>query len=579
MNKKAQQPNTCVIYCRVSSKKQAQQGDSLEKQAKKCAIEAKRRGLKVVHRPFEEPFTGRADSRPVFDEMLEYLIINKGKIGYLLFLEIGRASRGGDEGYTGFDRAIRGLGVQIIDAYGIIQPEKNLLEEYGDIADYDWAKRRPSKSSEIMYAEMKKQEVDDMLVRLIGRQIDLTQAGYWIGHYPFGFRTHTERDSMGSGKKRTILVPDEKEAKHIKEMYRLRVEGIFSDKEIVKKINEDGYRSRVRKKWDKLGMNVIGKTGGNKLTEKKLDTYMKTPIYAGIMRKKWTHQIPIKAQFEGLISLEDWNLANKGKVYIEKLSDDEYKWLENLDTKKRVKTKVSPLYPYKHVIKCPKCQNNFWASAPKGKSKKGFPMYHCSGNRNGKPKHPQFSVPASEFNDVIEQYVRGISFDKDSRNAFEAIFKDAYQRKHKNQISVSQQKAQEVKEMKTRLQHLYEKHERAMSEVVERKLEKQIEELDEKIKQAETDRNQSEAIEHDFVTYLKIAKHLLEHPAEILLKPRKKEDQQAIWSLVFEELPTYDDITTGTPKLSLCFNTKGTLSDASGGVVGDEGFEPPTFAV
>ena len=572
---KNQKPKTCVIYCRVSSKKQAQEGDSLKKQARQCSEEAKRRGLKVVHVPFEEPFTGRAESRPVFDDMLSYLIQNKDKVGYLLFLEIGRASRGGNDGYTGFDKAIRGLGVEIIDVFGIIQPEKNLLEEYGDIANYSWAKQRPSKASELVYAEMKQQEVNTMLVRLIGSEIDLTQQGYWIGTYPYGFVTKKQKGM----KKRTILVPDESEAPFIREIFQLRAEGILNDAQIVDKVNKLGYRSRVRNKWDKLGVKVVGKTGGKKLEVEQMKKYLEMPIYAGIMKKKWTHELPIKAQFDGLISLEIWNKANKGRVYIEDLGNDEYQWIKNFDEGKRVKTKVSSEYPYKHVIKCPLCRKNFWASASTGKSGQKFPKYHCTGMFKKKSTHTQYSVPADEFNKTIEDFVKGLTFTNDYREGFELVMKDVYQKKHKEQIKTSKDIARTIQDKRTELETLYEKLERATKEIVERRLEEKIENLDTEIKKLEKERNQSEATEHDFMSYLKHALHLLAHPGEILLKPRKKEEQQAIWSLVFEELPTYEEIKTGTPKLSLCFNVKSTSKSASHDVVGDKGLEPLTYPV
>ena len=53
----------------------------------------------------------------------------------------------------------------------------------------------------------------------------------------------------------------------------------------------------------------------------------------------------------------------------------------------------------------------------------------------------------------------------------------------------------------------------------------------------------------------------------------------AIWSLVFEELSTYEEIKTGTPKLSLRFKLKNIPKGASGRVVRGEGLEPPTFPV
>ncbi len=571
-----EKPKTCVVYCRVSSKKQAQDGESLEKQEKQCLREARRRGFSLVTPAFKEPYTGRTESRPVFDEMLAYLISNQKKVGYLLFLEIGRASRGGDDGYTGFDKAIRNLGIEIIDVYGIIQPEKNLMEEYEDVADFQWAKRRPSKTSELVYAEMKQQEVNDMLVRLISREIDLTQAGYWIGTYPYGYRTEKQRDDTGSGKKRTVLVEKPDESVYIKELFRLRAEGIFSDKEIIKKINDKGYRSRKKVMRDKLGVHSIGIMGEKKLDQQQMDKLLQHPTYAGLICKKWTRYLPIKAMFDGLVDIETWNKANRGKLYIKDNRDGTFELLKNFDEKRRVKTKVSKEYPYKHVIKCPVCNSYFGASGSTGKSGNSFPAYHCSGGAYKIPKHSRYSVSQKEFNKTVEDFVNSLSFTKEYHDGFELIIKDVYRKQHKNQIGISQKRADDVKEKKVRLQTLYDKLERATTDVLERKLEDDIQKLDEEIKQGEEQRNKSEATEHDFASYMKHARFLLEHPANILLKPRKREDQQAIWYLVFEELPTYEELKTGTPKLSLCFKMKDSKDGVLNTIVGDRGVEPLT---
>ena len=280
--------------------------------------------------------------------------------------------------------------------------------------------------------------------------------------------------------------------------------------------------------------------------------------------------------FDGLVDIGTWNKANRGRLYIKQYDDGTYELIKNFNEKKQVKAKVSKDYPYKHVIMCPICHMPFWASAPVGKSGKGFPSYHCAGGRYGKPKHKNYSVKKDDFNMLVETFVKKLSFTKEYHDGFELIIKDVYRKQHKNQISISQKRGDEVKEKKIRLQTLYEKLERATSEIVERKLEEDIEKLDAEIKELEQERNKSETTEHDFASYLKYARYVLEHPATILLKPREKRHQEAIWSLVFEELPTYEEIKTGTPKLSLCFKLKDTKDGLSNSVVHPEGLEPPT---
>ncbi len=206
MKELKEKPKTCIIYCRVSTISQAQDGDSWEGQTVACMNYAKQHSLKVLTEPYLEAYTGRADSRPKLDEMIGYLLRNKGKVGYVIVYELSRLTRGGSSSYTTITDNIRELGVEVRDTFGIIQKEINIMAEYGDLADgYKFSKKRPSKMSEHLYTEVKKDQVDEQLARLIGREINLTQKGFWIGTYPYGFRTRTQRDESGEGKKELLL--------------------------------------------------------------------------------------------------------------------------------------------------------------------------------------------------------------------------------------------------------------------------------------------------------------------------------------------------------------------------------------
>ena len=49
------------------------------------------------------------------------------------------------------------------------------------------------------------------------------------------------------------------------------------------------------------------------------------------------------------------------------------------------------------------------------------------------------------------------------------------------------------------------------------------------------------------------AKNIMEHPAEILLKPDNMRVQRDLFELVFNGIPTYEEIASGTPKMALIF--------------------------
>jgi hypothetical protein len=49
------------------------------------------------------------------------------------------------------------------------------------------------------------------------------------------------------------------------------------------------------------------------------------------------------------------------------------------------------------------------------------------------------------------------------------------------------------------------------------------------------------------------AKAIMEHPSEILLNTKDIRVQRDLFGLVFEKMPTYKEIVSGTPKLSYAF--------------------------
>ena len=53
-----------------------------------------------------------------------------------------------------------------------------------------------------------------------------------------------------------------------------------------------------------------------------LQNFIKRTSYCGIICKKWTKYIPIKAKWEGIVSIDLWNRANRGKFFLEQDDKD-----------------------------------------------------------------------------------------------------------------------------------------------------------------------------------------------------------------------------------------------------------------
>ncbi|KXK10903.1 MAG: hypothetical protein UZ22_OP11002000528 [Microgenomates bacterium OLB23] len=177
----------------------------------------------------------------------------------------------------------------------------------------NWSKYTPTYITELMEAERAYGEVRDVLTRLIGAEINYTRLGYWIGQSPPGYEIVKTMTEHG---KRTVLVPHQLEAKWFIRMYELAADGL-SDQEVCDAVNTMGYKSRVRNKFDsKDKTKIIGHVGGLPLIPKQLLRYLRDPIYCGVMTHKWLKK-PLKTpHFEGLVSIDLFNKANKGKIAV-----------------------------------------------------------------------------------------------------------------------------------------------------------------------------------------------------------------------------------------------------------------------
>ncbi len=541
------QKEYCIIHCRVSSSKQSQQGESLDVQENVCRsiAVAKNWSIEPHGKIWKESFSGRKENRPIFEEILNYLRENPGKVKYYLFRAIDRFTRGGTFSYETMKRELSKLGVEMVDSYGIIQPSQNTLTNLG--FEYTWSKYFPSEITELVMASTAKTEVTNILTRTIGQEIRLTQQGFKVRASQDGF---LNQEKVIDGKKKVIQVPDPERAKYIIEMFNLRAMGAHSDEEIVAKINAMGYRSKTQHHWDKAHEKIIGSRGGISLTVKQLQAIIKRPIYCGFVCEKWTRYQPVKAQYDGLVSIDTFNQANRGKVLIQENEDKTWKILYDSHLEKTTikKTRYNSLFPYKHVILCPQCNKPFMGSSPVGKSGKGFATYHCS-----RKTHKYFGIPKKTFEDSVEHYIRNLKFKPQYLNSLEVSFLNKYREREQEIVKASSTIHQSISELKAEQAMKLESYVSSTSSLIKGKLEKEIEDLEVRIKDAGTESQKIEVTESDIKLFIKKVKYVMEHPEEMLLNPDNPRAQESLFGLVFEEFPTFTQIMSGTPKLSLIF--------------------------
>ena len=155
---------------------------------------------------------------------------------------------------------------------------------------------------------------------------------------------------------------------------------------------------------------------------------MQNPVYAGVNPEKWTEGKPVRCKFDGLVSIDLFNKANRGKLTIrERRGEIEIVRRRPADhlLKKGVR---NPDFPYKRLVMCPECEKPLFGSASRGKLGKYYPAYHC--NKRGH----YFRVPKKDFDTTIHDFVKSLAVSPEYIDALESAVLDEWsKRQQQNQ--------------------------------------------------------------------------------------------------------------------------------------------------
>ena len=543
-----------VAAIRVSSVKQGLQGDSPEDQKEQIERFATMRNIKIK-KFFIFMESASKEEQPV-QEAIDYCKNPKNDIQLFIIKSIDRFTRGGSYLYDHLKMQLDKEKVHLVDIYGIIgSKDVNTLEHLG--LKYKWSVYSPTKKSEMLEAERAKDEMRDIQTRMIGAQIRYVRMGYRVRQPPFGYLNEKVETPHG---KRVVLKPHPEESQWVIKMFELRCSGDLSDQEIVNKINGMGYKTRIRHRRNPNDRTkTIGTRGGNPLTLKHFWRFIQNPIYAGINSEKWTEGQLIKGHFDGLVSIDMFNTANKGKRTLTQNGDEVKLWKKELPEWMTTRLVNNPNFPYKRVVMCPHCNRPLFGSASRGKLGKYYPAYHC--NHRGH----YFRVPSKEMEETIETFVRNLKFDQQYIDNLKKYVLTKWNEKIKNKnqdITIIDNK---IKEYQASAQASADKMKYLSSEIAIKYLEKdlvkaetQVQELEqEKIKQIKNADNV------DMGKVMNCIGYFLEHLEELLIDTLNPLKRAAFFGLIFDDMPNYQELSSGTPKLAPYLTLKDEFTNPS----------------
>ncbi len=550
-----------IGYARVSTPKQAVDGDSLRVQAQLIAKAIHARGLELVpdSKVLEEPFTGTTDDRPVYSEALAFIKKHPGRVKYFVVRSIDRFSREGSFRYQEMKRELEALGVQLTDVDGVIQPVVNSLAHLN--VSYKWSKRSPSAITEVVLAEAGSNEVSTILTRLIGTQIGLVREGFHIGPADDGYVVKRTRVA---GKKRCIQVVDPERAPFYQLMFEMRAEQTYSDKQIVEHINRLGFQFKPKNKWDRLKTTVVGRIPPKPLTVKALQSIILRSVYCGVILEKWNQGEPVRAAGgQAIVSIETFNRANRGKRFIRENGDGTlkmfYDYRPELVVEKR--SRFNRRWLFKNAVICPVCEKPLYASSSRSRSGDLYGFYHC--NRG----HKRYSVPQATLDDAYTGFLDKIRFEESAWDRTRVFLKAAYRKTLTEKESLRRHTQKTIEDVEMEKTRVAEAFTAATSKLMRETLEKKLDELEKQGASLEVAEESMDLTEAELDEFVEHAERLLEHPGKVPSYVEDMREQSEIFGLLFSRLPTFEEIGFGTPLLSAAFTVFPVLDDSKTSVV------------
>ena len=314
-----------VIYCRVSSKKQVNDGNGLDSQEQKCRIWCEHKGYKVLRVFKEKGVSGGKKDRPAFSEMLDFLS-NLNEPCIVLVEDLNRWSRDTMNHFL--------LKKQIVSMGHQLQSVNMTLD------DTDESELMESMSASISQYERKKNAK-----RAKSCMLEHLKQGFWLMTPPVGYR----RKKING---RIHCVRLESTATHIQEA----LEGYANDRFVTQK--------------DVLDF----------LSDKNLVNFNEKPIKVtfDFVRKMLKNK-----RYTGIFSYDKWNIPEQTWAIEPLITMETYNIIQY-----KLKKKGNPLKEHKYVLDdetfplrrwvlCSECGKPLTASKSRGKSGKYHPYYHC----------------------------------------------------------------------------------------------------------------------------------------------------------------------------------------------------------
>jgi site-specific DNA recombinase len=214
-----------VIYARVSTERQADEGLSVDSQIEACRRKAAELGAAVLHVYRDDGISGRTDARPGFRAAVHHCTV--ASADYMLCWSSSRFARDQLDALT-YKRELAAAGVRLVYANSGIDLDTTegwLADSFAQIIDEAYSRQVSSDTKRSM--------------------LSAAREGFWMGgRLPYGYQATT-----APGTKRRRLVVQQDEGAVVQRMFEQSARGIGAFA-IAAALNAEGFTLRGRP-WNK----------------------------------------------------------------------------------------------------------------------------------------------------------------------------------------------------------------------------------------------------------------------------------------------------------------------------------------
>jgi site-specific DNA recombinase len=449
-----------LIYCRVSSVSQKNDGHGLESQAYRCQQYASLKEYEVEE-VFRDDYSGGGDfmKRPAMAKLLKYLDTHSRTKYVVIFDDLKRFARD-----TEFHIRLR----QALDDRGV-RPE---------CLNFNFEDTPSGKFMETISAAHNQMEREENKDRVYKNMKARLESGYWPFNPPPGLKNLKD----DQGKIIEYLVPDQPVADILKEA----IEGYAE----FKLSTHENVRQFILNKYSERGIKRSLSLSGVK-------RMLTNVIYAGhIEYEPWGIKL-MKGHHNGIIS---WEMFQKVQDRLNSVG------------RPRLRKDYSEDFPLRNFILCPECRKPCTAGWFKGKAGKRFPYYLC---KQIDCSNPQKMIQRLELDKSFSKLVKDLKPKPKTTEMVHKFLLDVWGHRQEIEIGDKAGIAKEIANIDLKVADFMDLIGEAKSPLVVKQYELKVEKLLQEKEDLEQNMQKQNYSENNFAHIQEVVVKHLENPANM----------------------------------------------------------------